>query len=95
MTRYYTFIFLILSRKIDWLSFVGIVGGYVGICLGFSLREIPTLINRISVTMRNFLFIKREDKEIHVINDAKYNWKKSTFKARLQKNYRHIYYTKC
>jgi hypothetical protein len=26
---------------------VGIIGGYVGICLGYSLREVPTVVKRV------------------------------------------------
>ena len=31
-------------REVDWLSLVGNIGGYVGICLGYCLLQLPEFI---------------------------------------------------
>ena len=33
-------------RAINWLSLVGNIGGYVGICLGYSLLQLPNVIHQ-------------------------------------------------
>ena len=44
---------------------MGIIGGYVGICLGYSLREVPRVIKRIRRTIWK---IFDREKEIDATN---------------------------
>jgi hypothetical protein len=43
---------------------VGIVGGYVGICLGYSLRQVPTVIKRIRRTICKYFDREKESDTI-------------------------------
>ena len=53
---------------------MGIIGGYVGICLGYSLRQIPTVMRRIRETICNYfnkkinIYTMKEDNNVQEIN---------------------------
>ena len=37
---------IVTFRAINWLSLIGNIGGYVGICLGYSLLQLPNVIHQ-------------------------------------------------
>ena len=40
--------FLFIYRSINWLSLVGNIGGFIGICLGYCLLQLPDFICKIA-----------------------------------------------
>ena len=47
-------------RAIDWLSLVGNIGGYVGMCLGYSLLQLPNLLRQLIDVIRSRIDILRQ-----------------------------------
>ena len=47
-------------RSINWLSLVGNIGGYVGMCLGYSLLQLPNLLGQLIDVIRNWIDTLRQ-----------------------------------
>ena len=56
-------------RSIDVHSLIGNIGGYIGLCLGYNLLQVPALLSIILRTLKN----KFKSKEI--IKNINYNSK--------------------
>ena len=48
-------------REVDWLSLVGNIGGYVGICLGYCLVQLPDYISKLRISIKEYLRFKKRD----------------------------------
>ena len=43
------------KRKIDIQSLIGYVGGYIGICTGFALAQVPEILASVAMCTKQFL----------------------------------------
>ena len=43
------------KRKIDIQSLIGYVGGYIGICTGIALAQVPEILATVSISTKEFL----------------------------------------
>ena len=57
------------SRAIDWQALVGNVGGYVGLCLGYALMQIPTFLKGLFEKIKSTIASKRTHHQRRIIEN--------------------------
>ena len=56
-------------REVDWLSLVGNIGGYVGICLGYCLLQLPEFIGKSIESTMVYLRSKYQQSSVEPTKD--------------------------
>ena len=71
---YFTLLFLFAcfqkftqTKSIDWQALVGNVGGYVGLCLGYALLQIPSFIRGLFEKCKSAMETKRTVRQSRIV----------------------------
>ena len=80
------------SRAIDVQALVGHIGGYIGLCLGYSFLQIPNFVRKIIHQMKKLYWNRKYRKEAcaqtesvlvaeqsHILGDTIHNTKDETY----------------